>query len=259
MDREDVFEAWAPRGALWSPWAKPVLFAHVDATGAEELLLPRPTWVRDELLRVPAPHAGYRTAQPAKPAIVVDLPGIEGIAVGLALADLGFRPVPLYTALPSPASIVPMEEIVRAIVAGAPELVRRELPPSAPPAFILDARRAGERHSARPGQFDNRSVAFSSDFPSGYKLRAAGIGAVVLVHRGEIDPSSDLTSTLAAWQAEGLTILVVRADAPSPAKPVHVQPLGLFARVALWWTRSLLRRDPGGGFGTWTPDARHGG
>jgi hypothetical protein len=260
VDREDIFEAWAPRGALWTPWAKPVLFAHLGAATIEEPVLPRPTWVRGELLEVPAHVGGYRTsAQPAKPAIVVDLAGNEGIATGLALADLGFRPVPLYTALPSPASIVPMEQIALAIVAAAQELARKELPADAPPAFLLDARRSGEGRIASPGQFDNRSVAVSSDFPSGDKLRAAGIGAVVLVCRGEFDPASDLTPALASWQAQGLAVLLVRADAPGAARPIHVRPPGVFARVALWWTRSQLRRGPGGAFGAWTPEARHGG
>ena len=37
-----------------------------------------------------------------KVAVVLDLPGAEGVRVGLELAARGYRPVPLYNAVPLP-------------------------------------------------------------------------------------------------------------------------------------------------------------
>lgn len=37
-------------------------------------------------------------------ALVLDLPGIQGVFVALALAERGYRPVPLYNSLPAPVS-----------------------------------------------------------------------------------------------------------------------------------------------------------
>jgi hypothetical protein len=147
VDRDAIFEAWAPRRGPWTPWAKPILFAHVEAVPVE-ILVPRPTWMRRELLGAPDEAATYRSgAHVGSTAVVVDLPGVESIAMGLALADLGFRPVPLFNALPSPAPVVPMRDVVRAIVSGASLLAGSQPPPHAPPAFLLDARRAGPGES----------------------------------------------------------------------------------------------------------------
>ncbi len=32
MERDEVFDAWAPRSARWSNWVKPVVFAHIQET-----------------------------------------------------------------------------------------------------------------------------------------------------------------------------------------------------------------------------------
>jgi hypothetical protein len=225
--------------------------------GIEGFELPRPGWVRQELV---SPYGGavtYRSAADGAPtAAVVDLAGVEGVAVALALADLGFRPVPLYNALPSPQSVVPMYDVVRAIAAGAEPLVRRSLAPRAPPAFLLDARRAGSGDVARAGQFDNRSLAFETDFPSAATLQQAGIVDVVLIQSGTDTPASDLAVTLANWQAAGIPIRLLRADSPSAPVPITVHSVGFFGRLYQWVRRTSLRGNAHQGFGKVVP---HGG
>jgi hypothetical protein len=257
VDRETAFEAWAPRGSIWTPWVKPVLFAYMDEMAA--LSPPRPTWLHPGLLGDPGAISGYRTAaRPVTPAIVVDLPDVGSVAVGLALADFGFRPVPLYAAVPSAQAVVPMWEVIRALLYGAQELPRKGLPPDAPPAFLLDARRDGGEALVRRGQYDNRSVAFVTDFPSAARLREAGTKTAVLIQSGDAPASADVASILAIWQATGLPIHLLRADAPTPAVPIRVRPPGLLARVA-----RLLRGapvpDPQGRFGRWIPELPRGG
>ena len=68
-DNYNTYRIWAPDNALWTQWAKPVLF------------LPAVKW---------APYGDGRTA------LFVDLPGKRGVLEGLALAQMGYRPVPLY-------------------------------------------------------------------------------------------------------------------------------------------------------------------
>jgi hypothetical protein len=261
VDREAVFDAWAPRDCAWTPWVKPVLFAYVGSVSTEGFALPRPTWIRADLLRVVDTTDRYRaSARDGVPAVIVDLPGVEGVAVGLALADLGFRPVPLYTALPAPNAFVPMDDLVRALVAGAPGLVEKALPPNAPPAFLLDARRDGRGTGRgtrwRGSSFDNRSIAFPTDFPSAARLRAGGVGAVVLVQSASDDLYADLVQTLSNWQKASLPAFLLRADAPKLAAPMTVRPPDLFDRVALWLWRKALTVDKSGAFGGRIP---HGG
>jgi hypothetical protein len=248
VDRETVFEAWAPRGALWSAWVKPVLFAHVEAVSTTEFAPSRPDWLRRDLLRVEPSEASYRTSASDRGlAIVADLPGVEGIALGLALGDLGYRPVPLYTALPAPESTVPMYDLVRFLILGAEELGHKAISPTAPPAFLLDSRRDGR--GARAGQFDNRSIVFPTDFPSLDRLRDAGVRTVLLIQSGSDTVRADLADTLAQWQKEGVPTFLLRADAPGPPSSVNLRP-NILARLALWLRRASSGRDARGAFGT---------
>jgi hypothetical protein len=248
VERDETYEAWAPPDGIWTPWAKPVLFAHVDAVQPAAPVVP--TWVREELFLLDPGATDYRAnARAPLPAVVVDLPGVEGVAAGIALARLGFRPVPLYTAIPGAEALVPMFPVVRALLGSATELRQRRLPANAPPAFLLDSRRAGEGVFVRGGVFDNRSYAFPGDFPSAARLRDAGIGRVILVQTGQPAPREDITATLASWQGAGLPLAVVLADAPDSARPLHVRLPWFGAAIAAWWNRLRLRGDRQHGFG----------
>src|SRR5881394_3940880 len=91
MNKDEVFSIWAPDGSLWSRWAKPVLFAYLDAG-------PSQTPVSEATIDVswsPAPGGNV--------ALVIDLPGAKGVWYGVALAERGYRPVPLYNAVPLPS------------------------------------------------------------------------------------------------------------------------------------------------------------
>src|SRR6185503_17357155 len=107
-----------------------------------ELLELSPEW---EFSWVPTPNEGAL--------LILDLPGAEGVAAGLALTARGFRPVPLYNAIPlatpfSPGNtldesppVVEVLPIVRALDAATPRLALAELPHDAPTAFLLDSLR----------------------------------------------------------------------------------------------------------------------
>ncbi len=132
MNPRDVFETWAPSGGVWSPWVKPVLFAHM-ADRAEGLEKAKTAEVHPEPPPAPARTLAEGTA------IVVDLPGVESIAAGLDLVRLGFRPVPLFNGCPAPTflgrpydEVVPTGGLIAALVNGANTLATAPLPPGAP-------------------------------------------------------------------------------------------------------------------------------
>jgi len=254
MTNEEIYDIWAPAGELWSPWVKPVLFAcRIPAEDAPDTAVPGRTaaW---------APPAAENAA------LVLDLPGPEGVAVGLALAALGYRPVPLYNAVPGPpgtlgrkASLVEVREIVSALRSAAPSLARLQLAREAPPAFLLDANRRGASVAAAPGDFDNRSVSFSTDFPSARFLDANGIRRCVLFQlEGEM-PQPDLAHTLRAWQAGGVAIELARADGSESRTAIEVARPPRFGSL---FQRALaafgLRRYPLGGFGGTIPTPSQG-
>jgi hypothetical protein len=102
------------------------------------------------------------------------------------------------------------------------------MPRHAPPAFLLDAKRRLATFKLDVGDFDNRSVCFTTDFPSGKRLREHGIETVIVVEQITY-PDADLARVLLAWKAEGIAVL--RKDARSgSAEPLRIpQPR--------WWQR----------------------
>lgn len=247
MTREQVFAAWAPVEGIWSPWVKPVLFAHARAEPAA----PRPAPT--------TPDVSWAPPADGETALVIDLPGSAGPWLAAGLARAGYRPVPLYNAAPGPAgelrpglqiAVVDTWQIVHALAAAGAIVASSSLPPDAPPAFLLDARRRTGVGAPAPGRFDNRSVSFPTDFPSVNLLQNRGIRNAVLVQSTLTPPQPDLAHTLRRWQDAGIVLQQKLLDTSGPAQPLHVAPPSLYRCV---WHRLLtlirLRRSPLGGFG----------
>lgn len=249
MTNEECFEAWAPDGSTWSPWAKPALFAQlgrVTPSGAES-----------------AQGSGYDVSWVPEPrqrmAIIVDLPGAESAVAGLALARRGYRPVPLYNTSLGPAPVVDAEPIARVLEAGAATLRTIALPPDAPPAFLIDARRMRPPVLPGPGKFDNRWVVFPQDLPSATYLQSRGLGEVLLLHDADA-VQDDLAHVLLRWRRAGIRILAAGPKDRGRPRELPVRPPSLFRRA---WYRTLvlagLRRNNAGGFGAVIPIPPEGG
>jgi hypothetical protein len=188
---------------------------------------------------------------------VIDLPGRSGIRAALAYAEHGFRPVPLYNALPSPLGAIDVAPIVRGLVDAAPRLA--ELKPNGPPAFLLDADRTARWSRVRVGYFDNRSVCSASDFPSAQRLLSAGLRRAVLVLEDDHRPAPDLQAVLWSWQARGITLWRAAVDREESAQAVEALRLrrqSLPQRLLFRVWRLGLRARSDGAFGELI---RHGG
>lgn len=266
MTNEEIYSTWAPEESLWSTWAKPVLFAHL---GRSSELPPSSNY----------PSSGglwdgtWAPAVEEKTAIILDLPCDEGVWAGLALAQRGYRPVPLYNAIPlpfgipilepqsqRPLAIVNVLPIVGALRLGADSLASLSIPPQAPPVFLLDANRSGNGENIDPGQFDNRSICFTTDFPSATFLISHGISRILLVQRNRIEPQRDLTHILRRWQEDGLILEGLRIEAPSEREPLYVpRPTWYGAMFQRAIAAFGFRRASAGGFGDWMPESSAGG
>ena len=263
MNNDEAFSIWAPNDALWSRWAKPVLFAHLD-------LAPSPLQI--QALDLPA-DISWAPAPEEKVAVVLDLPGAEAVRVGLELAPRGYRPVPLYNAVPLPftariidplgtgtVAAVDLLPALAALKNGAEQLAQLNVTPDAPPVFLLDSNRQGEGRPMLPNQFDNRAVCFTTDFPSANFLQANGIQRALLVQRSRIYPLADLAHVLRRWQDGGIVLERARVDFSEPRQPFEVSKPSWYGAM---FQRALmamgLRRAGGGGFGAWVPVASAGG
>ncbi len=256
MNKDDIFQVWAPEESPWSPWVKPVLFAHLGlARGAAPQEARGLSWY---------PHTNEKVA------LVANLPGAEGVLAGFALAARGFRPIPLYNAVPLPCgepildphkaiAAVDVLPILEALKDGTEKLAELKLAPDAPPAFLLDAGRQGDGNKMLPGEFDNRSVAFTTDFPSANFLSSQGIRRVILIQSDTIDIQSDLAHPLRRWQEGGLQLERLQLDHPMP-EPFHIpRPSWYGAMFQRVLCQIGLRRWSAGGFGGWVPHSSAGG
>jgi len=249
MTNEECFEAWAPDGVLWSQWTKPILFARLPPATR-----PEPTEPKLDA------NVGWAPEPRGDTAIVVDLPGARSVGAGLALARLGYRPVPLFNASDGPSAVIDVGPIARALVAGADALRESNLKPDAPPAFLLDADRMRPRMHPGPGRFDNRWVVFPQDFPSATMLLSRGVREVLLAQVGEAAPQEDLAHVLLRWRNAGIRLLAVDVERNERPRDLLVKPPSLFRRA---WYRAValvgLRRNDAGGFGAMIPVPSAGG
>ena len=254
MTKEEAFAIWAPPGAAWSLWVKPVLFAHLPHAFEP---------IERELAQIDldwAPPADGNTA------LVIDLPGRQGVQVAVLLASVGYRPIALYNAAPGPRAApmggqptVDVWPILDAIGGLTPLLARQQLPYAALPAFMLDANRRQALGPITPGRFDNRSISFPTDFPSANLLLSRGIQQALLVQLHGNQPEADLAHTLHRWQDAGIEIRVKQWELPGPALPCRVGRPSLYRH--LWYRLGVvlrLRRNPLGGFGGMLPEASSG-
>jgi hypothetical protein len=249
MGKEQIFEAWAPAESPWSVWAKPVLFAQM--TGTE---VPRESQHWEEVDTSWVPNPSDLTA------LIVDLPGVQSVDTGLALALKGYRPVPLYNCCDGPSPVVAVFPIIRALAGSFAALAEVPLDRNAPPAFLLDADRKRESAPARPGSFDNRWMVFPQDFPSANFLISQSIRSAILVHQGGSQPQDDLAHVLLRWQQAGIQMQQRNPNHGEGLPALEVRQPSMFRSL---WYRALavwgLRRNSAGGFGSIIPQPSSSG
>ena len=258
MTPEELFAVWAPKQLIWSQWAIPVAFAQMSCAESPSESAATPDIATNAMLEAADSLA-----------IVVDLPGVESIRFGLALAQGGFRPVPIIDGSPGPfltpvntpdlsrstakgeqIVVVDMSDLLGALCAGGTLLHTLTLPANAPPAFLLDfLRMSGERNMDKAA-FDNRWKAIPQDFPSAGFLKQQGIRQVILVQKERGQPQVDLAEVLLGWQRSGLEILVADEGHMREAQAIRIrEPWALRAS----WHRLLeilgLRRNSAAAFG----------
>lgn len=253
MDGKELFAIWAPSESIWSPWAKPVVFT----MGARNV--------------TPLPEVDIRflNGVTRDTALIVDLNGVQSVAVGVELALRGWRPVPLYNAIDADQPVISVQPVRDALEAGASDVQRAYLAPNAPPAFLVDSRRLDSGPVA-PGKFDNRWVVFPQDFPSATLLKANGITRALIVYDRPY-PDFDVIKVAGIWKRGGLTMLkhpltghIDESDLTAGREAPEIAPVSRFdfLRSSFIVTALMsrgLRRNAAGGFGSRVPEpARYG-
>ena len=148
MTNKDIFKIWAPFGKKWVEWVRPVPFMAIDdktkASCQMSIMLPYAQDLnKDNMDRTTA--------------VIVDLPGVQSLDVGIALAARGYRPIPIYNGtIEQKASRATTDNssVANALMWGASILNDIEIKDDAPPAFLTDTNRLN-RHKIDCSVFDN--------------------------------------------------------------------------------------------------------
>ncbi|MFH0794593.1 MAG: hypothetical protein V2A74_11240 [bacterium] len=253
MSKEDLYLLWAPESALWSRWAKPALFADLN-------ILPDQFPDSGLAEQASAVDVGAIPDPVERCALMVELPGADSVVMGLALANRGYQPVPVFNGCDGPNPVVDVDPIIANLVRGAGELRNIRVRDDAPPAFLLDSRRMTTETKPAPGKFDNRWMVFPQDLPSANFLLSRGLKRVIVVQTGTADIKQDLAHVLLRWQEAGIEIFAKNMQSDVPPSPITVARPSRFRSV---WYRALalvgLRRNSAGGFGSVVPEPTQSG
>lgn len=205
MTGRDFYEKWAPVGARWVEWVRPVPFVAICET-----------FPANEIYNFAIPKLNYINEMQEDTAIVVDRPSYEGIEEGLALAKLGFRPIPLYNGTEGQDRsmiLVDTKGIENCLIWGAFELEKIAITNKASPAFLLDSNRM-HRFRMDGSVFDNSWDLYHQDIPSAEYLLEQGINKII-VHGEKMQ--KDIAKIFHKFQEKGITILFTNGfEAPKP-------------------------------------------
>ena len=84
MKGKEIYKIYAPNGAKWIDWVRPVSFVAID------------TYNRKPIANFLDRKAMFLKKYQQDTAIFIDLPGKESIELGIGLAHMGYRPIPVF-------------------------------------------------------------------------------------------------------------------------------------------------------------------
>lgn len=171
MIGKEVYKTYAPIGAKWTDWVRPVPFVAIDTYNRE----PIGNWVDRKVM--------FLEKYEKDTAIFVDLPAKETIEIGIALAHVGYRPIPLFNGVDEQTgsqAIIETHLLERCLINGSEKLKNIKLENNANPAFLLDNSRTN-RYRARESIFDNSWDLYKQDIPSLEYFKENGITKIIVV------------------------------------------------------------------------------
>lgn len=208
MTGKEVYKIWAPNGAKWVDWVRPVPFVQID----------------DEDFKIyksgnfSIPKINYINELKKDTAIIVDLPEYYSISDGIALSKIGYRPIPVFNGTAqnkNARSTVDNHAVEAGLIFGALELQKIELDTDAPPVFLTDSNRLN-RYKVDISVFDNSWDLYHQDLPSAEYFIKNGINKIII--RGN-EFNTDLKKILFRHQEKGMKIYFTEGyDEPKEIK-----------------------------------------
>jgi len=196
MTGREAFKIWAPTGIKWTDWIRPVPFVAIDKHIENY-----------EFYNFTIPNINYINKLETDTAVIIDISGYDSIKEGIALAKIGFRPIPIYngTNEQQGAKATTNNHIIGpALIWGALELTKITINSDTSPVFLLDSNRM-HRLKINDSIFDNSWDIYAQDLPTAEYFLKNGINKIIV--RGESMIQKDLKKILYKFQTKKIDIL----------------------------------------------------
>ena len=195
MRGKEIYKIYAPTGAKWIDWVRPVPFVAID------------TYNRNPIVGWMDRKAMFLKKYQQDTAMFIDLPGKESIELSIDLAYMGYRPIPIFNGTdeqPGSQATINTYLVESCLINGSEKLKNIKLKNSTNPVFLLDSQRTN-RYRAKESIFDNSWDIYKQDVPSAEYFKQNGITKIIVV--GEtIQP--DLKKIFLEFQEKGIDIYV---------------------------------------------------
>lgn len=195
MKAKDIYKIWYEKGGIWKGWIRPVPFIGID--------IPKTNL---EIIDYSIPKINYLNKLFSDTAIIIDDFGVDSIKEGIALANLGFIPIPIFNGTNpnlNSKSTTNNSIIEPLLVWGALQLKNIKLEKGNPPVFLLDSNRLN-RYKISRGIFDNSWDVYSQDLPTHDYLKNNNITKII-IRSNKIN--KDLSKILYKYQKNNIDIL----------------------------------------------------
>lgn len=193
MRGKEIYKIYAPNGAKWTDWVRPVPFVAIDTYNRK----PIADWMERKAM--------FLKNYQQDTAIFVDLPGKESIELSIDLAYKGYRPIPIFNGTdeqPGSQATTNTYLIESCLINGSEKLKNIKLDNNANPAFLLDSYRTN-RYRAKESVFDNSWDLYKQDIPSAEYFKQNGITKIIIV--GDVI-QRDLKKIFLKFQEKGIDI-----------------------------------------------------
>lgn len=168
---KEIYKIYAPPAAKWIEWVRPVPFVAIDTYNRKEMY----NWIDRKVY--------FLNEYQSDTAIFIDLFPKESIELGISLARIGYRPVPLFNGTDEQENSYATTDTYLAessLITGGFILKNIKLDNNANPVFLLDCTRTN-RYRAKESIFDNSWDLYKQDIPTPDYFMKNNIKKIVVV------------------------------------------------------------------------------
>ena len=191
MIGKEIYKIYAPINTKWTEWVRPVPFVAIDTYKRKPIL----NWIDRKVISIKKYEKDT--------AIFIDLPGKESIEFGISLANIGYRPIPLFNGTDEQIGSQATTDsyiVESSLINGSEKLKNIPLEKDANPVFLLDSIRTN-RYRANESIFDNSWDLYKQDIPTAKYFKENGINKIIVIGNSI---ERDLRKIFFEFQGEGI-------------------------------------------------------